>query len=103
VANSQREVFLSPAAINCVDVTAADTAALDLDLDVIVAKWLGVEFSFMKSGVARRRVYLESLVLIVLGHGSFNLASQMMQEQTVVCKRYWNEPSRFERGKEEKK
>jgi hypothetical protein len=43
MADGEREMLLSPASTDGVNITSAYTTALNLDVDVVVAKWLGLE------------------------------------------------------------
>jgi hypothetical protein len=73
MANSKGKVFLPPPTIDSMNITTADTTALDLNLDVALSKWFGIKFSPMECGVTCGRIDLETLVLIVLrnSHGSY--------------------------------
>lgn len=65
VADSQGEVVATPTAVNGVNVTAADTAALDLQLNIMFTKRLCVELALGESRVVGSRVHLEPLILVV--------------------------------------
>ncbi len=43
VADADWQRRVTPASINCMDIRTADTAALDLDIDVVFAEFLGFE------------------------------------------------------------
>ena len=60
VSNSKRELLLAPTATDCVDIATADTAALDLDIDVVVTKRLGLELVLVELGPGLGAVDLEA-------------------------------------------
>ena len=68
MADSKGEVGLAPTTIDGVDVTAANTAALNLDLDIEVAEGLRIELVLVESLVGLGRFHLEALELVVLRH-----------------------------------
>ncbi len=49
VADADGQWYLAPAAIDAVDVGATDTAALDLDVDIMVTELLGFELHYMST------------------------------------------------------
>lgn len=51
-------------------VTAADTASLDLDIDVVVTEWLQLEEALVELGDGRS-INLETFSLIGVGHGEY--------------------------------
>jgi hypothetical protein len=68
VANGKREVLLAPASADGVDVTAADTAALDLDIDIVVTERLGLELVLVEFEPGLGPINLESGELLGVGH-----------------------------------
>ena len=40
VTNAEREMLLSPTSTNCVQIRGANSTCLDLDIDIIISKWL---------------------------------------------------------------
>lgn len=68
MSDNQRELLLSPATRDSVDVTAADTAALDLNVDIVVTKGLGVELVLVEFGPAVRALDLEARELFWVRH-----------------------------------
>ena len=69
MSDGQRVLLLAPAAIERVDVAAADTAALDLDVDIIVAKRLGLELVLVEFEPGVGPVDLEASELVGVRHG----------------------------------
>ena len=70
VADSKGEFLFTPAAVDGVDIAAADTAGLDLDVDVVVAKRLGLELVLVKFGPGLGSVDLEAGKLFGVRHCS---------------------------------
>jgi hypothetical protein len=68
VTDSQREVLLAPSTTDGVNVTTADTAALNLDVDVVVAKGLRVELILMEIEPSVRAIDLEAGELLWVRH-----------------------------------
>lgn len=64
VSNSQRIGAVTPVAANSVPVTGTNTTALDLDVDIIVAKGAGLPLALGELGPVRSAGRLETLKLI---------------------------------------
>ena len=76
VADADGQWYLAPAAIDAVDVGATDTAALDLDVDIMVTELLGFELLFLELGpflLIRDHETFES-IWISHGCGVFSVA-----------------------------
>jgi hypothetical protein len=57
-----------------VDIAAADTAGLDLDVDVVVAKRPRLELVLVEFGPGVRSIDLEAGELVGIRHGDYKLA-----------------------------
>jgi outer membrane protein W len=68
VANGEGEVLLAPSSGDGVDITAADTAALNLDIDVVVAERLGLELVLVEFQPRVRSIDLEAGELLWVRH-----------------------------------
>lgn len=73
MADRERELLRAPTAGDGVDVAGAHTAALDLDLHVVVTERLRVEFVLVELCPGVRRLNLETLVLIEFRHFCDNI------------------------------
>jgi hypothetical protein len=68
MANSQGEGLVTPSTRDGVNITTADTAALDLDLNIVVSERLHIELLLVKLCPGLRRLDLEAAVFIVGRH-----------------------------------
>ena len=68
VADAERALEFTPAAGDGVDVGAANAAALDLDIDVVVLERLGLELGLVVLGPSLGRVYDEALKSVWVAH-----------------------------------
>lgn len=66
--NGQREVLLSPAAANGVDIAPAYTTALDLDINIVVAERLWLELVLVEFEPGLGPVDLETSELLGVRH-----------------------------------
>ena len=66
---SKRKVLLSPASTDGVYITAADTAALNLDVDIVVTEGLRLELILVELEPGLRSVDLEPSELLGVRHG----------------------------------
>ena len=69
MAHSEWERLFAPAAVDRVHVTGAHAAALNLDIDVEVAKRTHRELAQLKMSPSLGRVHLEALELLWYRHG----------------------------------
>ena len=68
VTDGKGKVLLAPSSADGVDVAAADTAALDLDVDVVVTEGLGLEFVLVEFKPCVGSVDLEAGELLWVRH-----------------------------------
>ena len=66
--NSQRKVLLAPATADGVHIAAADTAGLNLDVDVVFPKRLRLELVLVEFGPGLGSIDLEAGELVWIGH-----------------------------------
>ena len=66
--DSQWPELLAPAARKSVDITAADAAALNLDINIVVAERLGLELVLVELGPAVWSIDLETSELLWVRH-----------------------------------
>ena len=69
VSYGKREVLLSPASADGVYITATDTAALNLDIDIVVTKGLRLELILVELEPGLRSIDLEPSELLRVRHG----------------------------------
>jgi hypothetical protein len=68
VTDSEGEVLLAPSSGDGVHIATADTAALNLDIDVVVAKRLGLELVLVEFEPCVRTIDLEAGELLGIRH-----------------------------------
>jgi len=68
VADAKRAIELTPAASDGVYIRAANTTALDFDIDVMVLERLGLELGFVVFGPSLGRVNDEALKSVWVTH-----------------------------------
>jgi hypothetical protein len=68
VTDSKRKVLLAPTSTKCVDITSTDATAFNFDVDIVVAKWLGLELVLVEFEPCVRSVDLEALELLWIRH-----------------------------------
>ena len=68
MANTQREVLVSPSTTDCVKITGAHTASLDLDVDIVIAERLWLELIQMEFGPFLRILNLETFERFRVNH-----------------------------------
>ena len=66
--NTQREMLFSPAARNGMQITRTNTASLDLDIDIVVAKRLGRELIQLEISPVLRILDLKAFERIWINH-----------------------------------
>jgi hypothetical protein len=66
--NAQREVLLSPATADGVDITCANSTSFNLDVNVIITKRLWLELVLMEFSPCLRPVDLEACECIWINH-----------------------------------
>ena len=73
MANTEWEVLLSPPSRNGMQITRANTARLNLDIDIVVAEWLRLELVEVKLGPFLRVFNLEAFERVRINHFEFNI------------------------------
>jgi hypothetical protein len=68
VANGEGELLLAPSAVDRVNIASAHSAALDLDIDVVVAEGLRLEFVLVELQPSIRSIDLETGELLGIRH-----------------------------------
>ena len=68
MANGQGKMLLAPATIDSVNIAATDAAGLDLNVDIKVAKRLGLELVFVELGPGLGALDLEAGELFGVRH-----------------------------------
>jgi type IV secretory pathway TrbD component len=76
VSNSQREMLLAPASADCVDIAGAHAAALDFDVNIVIAKRLGLELILVEFEPCLRSLDLESSEFVRVRHGGGMLSGE---------------------------
>lgn len=59
VTNCKREMLRSPAATDGMDITPAHTTSLNLDIHIVIAKWLRLELVLVELGPGLWSIHLE--------------------------------------------
>lgn len=73
MANTEWEVLLSPPSRNGMQITRANTARLNLDIDIVVAEWLRLELIEVKLRPFLRVFNLETFERVWIAHSEFNV------------------------------
>lgn len=68
MAYTQRKLLISPATRNCMNVGAADSASLNLDINIVVPKRLGRVFVFVEFSPRFRTIDLEACESFRVNH-----------------------------------
>lgn len=70
--DTERVMLLSPAATDCVYITRADSASIDLDVYVVVAEWLWLEFILVEFLPCVCSIDLEAFKSVRVNHCDLN-------------------------------
>jgi hypothetical protein len=66
--NAEREVLLSPATADCMNIRGAHPASFNLDVNIIITKWFWLELVLMEFGPCLRPIDLEARECIWIDH-----------------------------------
>jgi len=66
--NTQWEMLLSPSSTDCMKITGAHTACFNLDVNVVITEWLGLEIIQVEFGPFLWVLNLETFERIGVNH-----------------------------------
>lgn len=72
--DAEREMLLSPPSTDRMQITGADTARLDLNINIVVAERLGLKFIEVKLSPFLRVLNLEAFEGVWINHFDLNMA-----------------------------
>ncbi len=99
MAYTEGKVLFSPSTADGMDITGADPASLNLDIDIIITEWLGLEFILVEFKPGLWAIDLEACECLRITHCELNEIWERYQSQ-VTSNRKTKEKRKERRNRE---